>query len=125
VKAVPGSTSPAESGTAPIDTFVRAHPGAVKAIAIGTGIGACLGLGVGLGLPGRGASYQAAVTVLIVLGFALVGALIAAGVAIAAPSQAAHTKKPDWQKRMDAKMKEGTSSSVPRRVKDPGTRSSG
>jgi uncharacterized protein (DUF58 family) len=125
VKAAPGSTSPAESGTDPVKAFTREHPGAVEAVAIGAAIGAGLGLGIGLGLPGRGASYRAAVTLLILLGFALAGALVAAAIVIRPPRRTTHAKRPGWQKRVDAKVKEGTSSPVPRRATNRGKGSSG
>jgi hypothetical protein len=124
VKAAPGSTSPAESGATPVESFIRSNPGAVKAVAIGAAIGAGLGLGIGIGLPGRGASYRAAVTLLIVLGFALAGALVAAAVAIRPARRATHAKKPGWQKRVDAKVREGTSSPIPRRAASRGKGSS-
>jgi hypothetical protein len=125
VKAAPGSQSPAESGASPLEAFLRAHPAMVKTIAIGAAVGAGLGLGLGLGLPGRGASHRAAVTLLMMLGFALAGALVAAAIATHRPRGALRVKRPGWQRRVDAKMKEGSSSPVPRRAASSGKGSSG
>lgn len=123
--ATPRSTSSAESGATPLQAFLDAHPGAVQTIAIGTAIGAGLGLGVGLGLPGRGAWYRAAVTLLFVLGFALAGALVAAAFVLPRPNRAARHTKPDWQARVDEKMTKGSSSPTPRRVAGTGKGSKG
>lgn len=116
--------SPQEgSGPTPVEAFLRAHPGAIKTIAVGVSIGAGLGLGVGLGLPGRGASYRAAVALLMVLGFALIGGLIATGIALPSSGRASHARLDP--RRIEAKVKEGVSPATPRRVATDRKESSG
>lgn len=76
------SPSAVESDINPLQAFSTAHPGVARTIAWGTGLGAAVGIGLGLILPGRGAWYRAAVTLLVALGCALIGGLIAGARAI-------------------------------------------
>ncbi len=60
-----------------IPVIVRRAPRFARTIATGVLCGAALGVAIGLGLPGYGAMDRAAVTVLVALGFALIGGLVA------------------------------------------------
>ena len=104
------------SGANPLSTFHKEHPKAAWTIAKGAGIGAALGIGVGLALPGRGAGFRAAVTLLVLLGFALIGALIAASRAIPRQKPGASPRELEWLAKVEARMKSGSSSPVPRRI---------
>jgi Flp pilus assembly protein protease CpaA len=104
-----------ESNANPLQAFLAVHPGAAWTIAKGVGIGASVGIGIGLALPGWGAWYRAAVTLLFALGCALIGGLIAGAIAIPRRRRI-EPLKADWAVKVDTKMKSRTSNPVPRRV---------
>lgn len=109
------SPSAVESDVNPLQAFFTAHPGVARTIARGAGLGAGVGIGIGLILPGRGAWYRASVALLVALGCALIGGLIAGAMAIPRTRLVA-PRKPDWAAKVDTKMTSGASNSVPRRV---------
>lgn len=111
---VPSNTNPSSEN--PLSTFFKNHPHAAVSIAKGAGIGAALGIGVGLGLPGRGAGFRTEVILLISLGFALIGGLIAAARAIPRKEPEETLKEREWLTKVEARMKSGSSNPVPRRI---------
>lgn len=60
---------------------IRLAPRFARIIGTGAGVGFVFGVVIALGLPGHGASYRAAVALLVGLGLGMVGALTAGAIA--------------------------------------------
>ena len=62
--------------------LVRTSPRYGAFVGTGIAIGAGIGLGVGIGLPGEGVEYRGVVTVLVMVGAAMICGVIAGAIAV-------------------------------------------